>query len=129
MCLPPSVALRLRWHTVIAVLTLGLTHSSHLRATEPLPHGGGSCPPCSRPPKRRSCTAVLVSAGIELTLFLVAGSVLWFGSSVRIMLIDNTLMFELLLSSTSLKPRTFLFPMLCQQAGVQEAGREHSRGS
>ena len=30
---------------------------------------------------------VLVSAGTELTLFLVAGTVLWFGFSVRMMLI------------------------------------------
>ena len=33
------------------------------------------------------CYGVLVSAGTELTLFLVAGTVLWFGFSVRIMLI------------------------------------------
>ena len=32
---------------------------------------------------------VLVSAGIELTLFLVAGTVLGFGFSVRIMLITH----------------------------------------
>ena len=43
--------------------------------------------------------------------------------------VGNTLMFQLLLSSAYLKPRTFQFPMLCQQAGVQEAGREQSRGS
>ena len=34
-----------------------------------------------------SCTYVLVSAGTELTLFLVAGTVLCFGFSVRMMLI------------------------------------------
>ena len=59
---------------------------------------------------------VLVLAGVELTLFLVAGTVLCFGFSV-------------LLSSAYLKDFFFQFPMLCQQAGVQEAGREHSRGS
>ena len=40
-----------------------------------------------------SVGSVLVSAGIDLIFFLVAGTVLCFGSSVRIMLIDNTLMF------------------------------------
>ena len=34
-------------------------------------------------------TFVLVSAGTELTLFLVAGTVLGFGFSVRIMLITQ----------------------------------------
>ena len=34
-------------------------------------------------------TVVLVSAGIELILFLVAGTVLCFGFSVRIMLITR----------------------------------------
>ena len=43
--------------------------------------------------------------------------------------VDNTLMSQLLLSSAYPKLRIFQFPMLCQQAGVQEAGREHSRGS
>ena len=38
-------------------------------------------------------------------------------------------MFQLLLSSAYPKLRTFQFPMLCQQAGVQEAGREQSWGS
>ena len=33
------------------------------------------------------CLVVLVSAGIELTFFLVAGTVLRFGFSVRMMLI------------------------------------------
>ena len=32
---------------------------------------------------------VLVSAGTELTLFLVAGTVLWFAFSVRIILITH----------------------------------------
>ena len=32
---------------------------------------------------------VLVSAGTELILFLVAGTVLWFGFSVRILLITH----------------------------------------
>ena len=32
---------------------------------------------------------VLVSAGTELTLFLVAGAVLWFGFSVSILLITH----------------------------------------
>ena len=37
-----------------------------------------------------TCPLVLVSAGIELIFFLVAGTVLCFGFSVRIMLIATT---------------------------------------
>lgn len=33
--------------------------------------------------------AVLVSAGIELTFFPVAGTVLWFGSIMRMMLVTH----------------------------------------
>jgi len=43
--------------------------------------------------------SVLVSAGMELIFFLVAGIVTCFGFRMRIMLIDSTLMFKLLLSS------------------------------
>uniref|UniRef100_A0A8B9RV14 Uncharacterized protein n=1 Tax=Accipiter nisus TaxID=211598 RepID=A0A8B9RV14_9AVES len=45
-----------------------------------------------------SCPTVLVSAGIELTLFLVAGTVLCFEFSMRRMLITHRC-FQLLLSS------------------------------
>ena len=38
-------------------------------------------------PPTGSCNSVLVSAGIELIFFLVAGTVLCFGCSVRVTLI------------------------------------------
>ena len=43
--------------------------------------------------------------------------------------VDNTLMFWLLLSQAYPKLKIFQFPMLCQQADVQEDGREHSQSS
>lgn len=66
---------------------------------------------------------VLVSDGIELVFFLVAGTALFFGFSVRIMLVTHWCL------SVCSVSRTLLFPMLCHRAGTKGAIKEHSKDS
>ena len=71
---------------------------------------------------------ILCLAVIELIFFLVAGIVLYFGFSRRIMLITH-LCFLLLLGSASTKSRTFSTSHSIDWEGAPEAGREHNRDS
>lgn len=43
--------------------------------------------------------------------------------------VDNTLKFQLLLSSACPRSRTFQFPVICQGAGAQGAVRAHGQGT
>ena len=49
----------------------------------------GSKKCCEAVQGKATMSAVLVSAGIELIFFLVAGIMLWFGFSMRIMLLTH----------------------------------------
>ena len=73
---------------------------------------------------------VLVSAGMELIFFLVAGIVLSFGFSMRRMLITHGC-FQLLLSGVQTKSRIFqlLLPSQQKAGGAQGVGRGHSQSS
>ena len=71
--------------------------------------------------------AVLVLLEVEVIFFLVVGTVLWFGFSMRIMLITHWCFSWWVVLSRNQGP--FKFPMLCQWAGAQEPGREQSQDS